>query len=71
MDRCVRNVHHLVGYSLLDAVKMASLNPARAMGLADRLGAIHPGKDASLTVIDEDVNIYLTMVKGKVVYNNL
>ena len=71
MDRCVRNVHHLAGYSLLDAVKMASLNPARAMGLADRLGSIYPGKDACLTVIDEDVNVYLTMVKGKIVYNNL
>ena len=71
MDRCVRNVHHLAGYSLLDAVKMASLNPARAMGLADRLGAIYPGKDACMTVIDEDVNVYLTMVKGKIVHNNL
>jgi N-acetylglucosamine-6-phosphate deacetylase len=41
------------------------------MGLGDRLGAIQPGKDASLTVIDEDVTVYLTMVKGKIVYNNL
>ena len=41
------------------------------MGLSDRLGAILPGKDASLTVIDEDVNVYLTMVKGQIVYNQL
>jgi len=71
LNQCVRNVNQLAGYPLKDSVKMASLNPARAMGLADRLGSIYPGKDASLTVIDENVNVYLTMVKGKIVYNNL
>jgi N-acetylglucosamine-6-phosphate deacetylase len=40
------------------------------MGVADRLGTIQPGKDASLVVIDEDVNVYLTMVKGQIAYNN-
>jgi N-acetylglucosamine-6-phosphate deacetylase len=71
MNQCVHNVNRLAGYPLYEAVKMASLNPARAMGLGDRLGSIQPGKDASLTVMDEDVNIYLTMVKGKIVYNHL
>ncbi len=71
LSQCVRNVHQLAGFPLLDAVKMASLNPCRAMGFADRLGSIYPGKDASLTVIDEQVNVYLTMVKGQIVYNNL
>jgi N-acetylglucosamine-6-phosphate deacetylase len=71
LNQCVRIVNKLAGYPLQEAVKMASLNPARAMGLADRLGAINAGKDASLTVIDEDVNVYLTMVKGKIVFNNL
>ncbi len=71
LNQCVRNVHQLAGSPLLEAVKMASLNACRAMGFADRLGAIYPGKDASLTVIDEEVNVYLTMVKGQIVYNNL
>ena len=71
MNRCVRNANQLVGVPLRDAVKMASLNPARAMGFAHRLGSIAVGKDASLVVIDEQVNVYLTMVKGQVVYSNL
>jgi len=71
LNQCVRNVNHKVGVSLPDAVKMATLNPARAMGFADRLGSLAVGKDASLTVIDEQVNVYLTMVKGKIVYSNL
>jgi N-acetylglucosamine-6-phosphate deacetylase len=71
MNECVRNVNQQVGVPLPEAVKMASLNPARAMGFADRLGSLAVGKDASLTVIDEQVNVYLTMVKGHVVYSHL
>jgi N-acetylglucosamine-6-phosphate deacetylase len=48
---------------------MASLNPARAMGFADRLGSIAAGKDASLIAVDEDINVRWAMVKGKVVYS--
>jgi N-acetylglucosamine-6-phosphate deacetylase len=71
LNQCVRNVNRLAGYPLHQAVKMASLVPATAIGVADRVGSITPGKDASLVVIDEEVNIYLTLVKGKVAYMNL
>jgi len=71
LDQCVRNIHQQVGVPLAEAVKMASLNPARAMGFARRLGSIAVGKDANLTVIDEDVNVTMSMVKGRVVYCNL
>jgi N-acetylglucosamine-6-phosphate deacetylase len=71
LNECVRHMNQEVGVALPKAVQMASLNPARAMGFADRLGSIAVGKDASLVVIDEDVNVYLAMVKGKVVYCRL
>jgi len=71
LNRCVGNMNQLVDIPFRDAVKMASLNPARAMGFASRLGSIAVGKDASLVVIDEQANVYLTMVKGQVVYSNL
>ncbi|MBS3753469.1 MAG: N-acetylglucosamine-6-phosphate deacetylase [Anaerolineales bacterium] len=70
LNRCVENVSKDVGVSLAEAVKMASLNPARVLGLSNILGSIGVGKDASLTVIDEDVNVYLTMVKGDIVYKD-
>lgn len=69
MDTCVRNVHQVVGLPLLDAVRMASLNPARAMGLADRMGSLREGKWANLIVTDGDLIIYLTLVRGKIVYS--
>jgi N-acetylglucosamine-6-phosphate deacetylase len=69
LNQCVRNVHQQVGVPLAEAVKMASLNPARAMGFAGRLGSIAVGKDASLAIVDEQVQVYLTMVRGNIVYS--
>jgi len=67
-DQDVRNMVKVVGIPLPWAVQMASLNPARAMGLDSDKGSLQVGKDADLILIDEDINIYLTMVQGRVVY---
>jgi N-acetylglucosamine-6-phosphate deacetylase len=50
---------------------MASLIPAKAMGFANRLGNIAVGKQADLTIIDQDVNVRMTIVRGRIVYSNL
>jgi len=68
MNLCVGNIVHSVGYSLAEAVQMASLNPAAVIGVDDRKGSLKPGKDADLVVIDEEVEVYMTMVKGQEVY---
>ena len=47
---------------------MASLIPAVVIGVDDRKGSLEPGKDADLVVIDEEVEVYMTMVKGQEVY---
>lgn len=69
LNRCVRNIHTAVGYSLPEALQMATLNPARVIGEAGRLGSIQTGKQADLIVIDADMNVSLTMVKGKIVHS--
>jgi len=69
LSECVRNLSRQAGVPMPEAVKMASLNPAQAMGLANRLGSIAVGRDASLTVVDREMAVWLTMVKGKVVYS--
>jgi len=71
LNQCVHIMNRSVGVPLPEAVKMASLIPARAMGFADRLGSIATGKQANLTAIDQDANVRLTIVRGKVVYSNL
>jgi len=51
-----------------DALRMASLHPARAIHVDDRKGSLVAGKDADLVILDEKFNVHLTMQGGKVVY---
>ena len=71
MPHCVRTMHRDADVPLYQALQMASLNPARVIGADKVTGSLQPGKTADLVVIDEDVNVYLTMVNGEIVYNRL
>jgi N-acetylglucosamine-6-phosphate deacetylase len=68
----IRGVRNLVafGFSLEDAVKAASSNPAQVMRYTAK-GTIIPGKDADLTVFDRDFNILAVVVGGELKINNL
>lgn len=68
MDKAVKNMHRLVGVPLVDSIAMASMNPARVIGIANRKGSIEPGKDADILIVDPDVNIWFTMVEGQIRY---
>ena len=48
-----------------DALKMATLNPARLMGY-DNIGDIKEGYLADLNILDENLNIKTTLFKGEV-----
>jgi len=47
---------------------MASLNPAKAIGIEQRKGQIAEGKDADIILVDEHFEVSLTMVEGRIVY---
>ncbi|MBN1285522.1 MAG: N-acetylglucosamine-6-phosphate deacetylase [Anaerolineae bacterium] len=68
MDAALRNVLGATGVSLAEAWRMASLTPAESIGIDGRKGSLAVGKDADLVVLDEYLEVVLTMVKGKVVY---
>lgn len=69
MDRTVRTMRQKTHASLVESVKMASLIPARIMKVDDRKGSITPGKDADIILFDDDVQVSMTMVKGKVIHS--
>ena len=71
MNDGVKNLKDLLGISLENAIDLASINPARALGLDNKKGSIALGKDADFAIIDKDLNVYMTVVCGKVVYKNL
>ncbi len=70
MIMLVRNLVNLVGLPLLEAVKMATWVPARILGLSTERGLLAPGFKADLTVFDENFNVKMTIVEGKIVYRS-
>jgi len=67
-DRLVRTMISMAGVSLVDAIKMMTATPARILGVSDKKGELSVGKDADIVIFDEDINVSMTIVKGKVVY---
>jgi alpha-D-ribose 1-methylphosphonate 5-triphosphate diphosphatase len=58
------------GLSLSEAVAMATLHPAKALGRADEIGSIEPGKRADLIVVRKVRNnplVQTTIVDGMIV----
>ena len=66
MIQMVRNMVELTGVPLTDAVRMASLNPARALGMGGRKGSVEPGKDADLVIFSGKFEVTKTLVGGRV-----
>ena len=65
MASCVRNAMSLLGLSLPEAVRMASLHPAQFLGLSHDLGRIAPGYRANLVLATEDLQVLQTWIDGE------
>ena len=55
-------------------INMLTINPAKILGIDDRVGSIEKGKDADLVIfngipaLDTDANVQYTIINGKIVY---
>ena len=63
MDRAVHNVTEFAGWSLQNAVRAATLNPARAVGLGQH-GVLAPGVEANFVVLGPNGEVRKTIVGG-------
>jgi N-acetylglucosamine-6-phosphate deacetylase len=61
----IHNIHQHTA-PLAEAIKMASLVPARVLGIDGRTGSIEKGKRADLVCFDADGKIHFTMVNGQI-----
>ena len=68
MIEAVRNAVKFGKISVAEAVRMASLNPARALGMERLFGSIDPGMRADLVVFDRNFRVHMTLVNGAIVY---
>lgn len=63
-------VRHLVqwGVPLPDAMRMATLVPARVLGVAETVGTLQPGKKADVLVLDANLSPRLVVREGEIVH---
>lgn len=66
LNQAVRNVMKFAGVNLHEAVRMATVNPARLLGIQGRKGSLEVGKDADVVIFDEGFRITSTIIKGKI-----
>jgi len=64
MDRIVRRAV-AAGLPVPEVAAAASTNPARVLGLDDRVGALRPGLEADLVVCDDDFRLSAVMAAGQ------
>jgi len=65
LDRAVRNVTQFGCWSLKDAVRAATLNPARAVGLSGNRGVLACGAEADFNVLTRTGEVVKTIVRGR------
>jgi len=68
-DRLVRTMLRLAGTPLPETIQMITITPARIMGIDKTKGSLAKGKDADVVIFDENINIKMTMIGGKIVYH--
>lgn len=71
LNKAVYNFFKNTDITIDEAIHMASLNPATSIGIVNFKGSLEIGKDADISIFDEEMNCYLTIVEGRKVYNQL
>ena len=70
MDRAVANFAAASRASLPEVIEMVTKNPAEELGVYDKIGAITEGRQADITVFDNNIKIKAVWVKGSCVYSS-
>ena len=68
LNRAVRNLVNEAGLEPAAAVRLATLNPARVVGLEASHGRIEVGRSADVVVVDDDWEVLATIAGGSVGY---
>ena len=68
MNEAVRNYRDHTGAPMHEAVRCASLNPARSIGVDGRKGSLEPGKDADILLLDGDCQVRGAWGRGTLLF---
>jgi N-acetylglucosamine-6-phosphate deacetylase len=67
LENGVRNMMIHTGYGLCHAIRCATLNPARMLGLDNEIGSLDVGKKANIILIDDTVRVKRVILEGECV----
>ncbi|NSW51481.1 MAG: N-acetylglucosamine-6-phosphate deacetylase [Anaerolineae bacterium] len=70
METALRNMIDATGTSMKEILPMVTINPARSMKLANRKGSLAVGKDADLVLLDESIQVRMTIINGRISHSN-
>jgi len=66
LNRAIKNIYNTTGIKLRDAVRMATVNPAKVIN--NGKGIIASGKAADFVVLDKKFNVEMTIMDGEIRY---
>jgi len=64
---CLKIAVKKMNIPLSSAVKCTSVNPAKALGIFDKVGSIEPGKYADVVLLNEDLSTHAVFLRGTLV----
>ncbi|EBO4211488.1 N-acetylglucosamine-6-phosphate deacetylase [Salmonella enterica] len=65
IDAAVRNMVEFTGISTVEAIHMASLHPARLLGIDHHLGSLKTGKRANIIALDNRLYLQQIWIQGQ------
>ncbi|MBN8590706.1 MAG: N-acetylglucosamine-6-phosphate deacetylase [Anaerolineae bacterium] len=68
LNQMIPVLTEVVGLTLPEALRMASLTPAQILGIAQRKGSLAVGKDADIAVFNADFTTWRVLIGGKWVF---
>jgi N-acetylglucosamine-6-phosphate deacetylase len=68
MNLALKNMIEKIGLTLEQACDLATINPAKVLGIENEAGSIREGKRADFAVLDGDYNVLYTVRGGEIIY---
>jgi N-acetylglucosamine-6-phosphate deacetylase len=65
---CLKNVKEILGTPLETILPMVSLNQAKLLNIDHEVGSLEPCKKANIVLIDQELTVQATFIKGDLVY---
>jgi N-acetylglucosamine-6-phosphate deacetylase len=67
-ERLIRTMRDIADVPLIHAIQMATITPAQIIGISGSKGTLAAGKDADIVIFDDNIDVHMTIVGGRIVY---